>query len=697
MEEKLEQEPSNLIKVVLFGPESTGKTTLAKALASHYDTEWVPEYAREYLQDKWDREQKTCEPHDLLPIAVGQMRLENQLAKQANEILFCDTDLLETKVYSEAYYVGSCDPILEKYALKNTYDLYLLTDIDIPWEKDDLRDKPDAREEMFAFFHDTLKKYNRNFLILNGNKEERLQKAIVQIEKLRKPMIDFTYKDTAQLKEKGISKQKVLDQIETFKEGIPFVHLEKAAVINDGIVHVDDEDAMISYFEGNIDGKTILKFVPASGAASRMFKAMFNFVDAYDPSKESLDAYIERTGDKAVQQFVAAMDKFSFYGTVMSRIEGKYTTEGEKAHGFVKEMLSEEGLNFGFYPKGLLPFHRCKHGGATPFKAHLKEAALYAKTDGSANLHFTISPQHDAIFKKEEAISVPRISQKTATEFQVSYSYQKSATDTLAVDMDNQPFRNTDGSILFRPGGHGALIENLNDQDADIIFIKNIDNVVVDKNLEAVANSKKMLGGLLLTIQHKAFGYARKLEAAQITTAVLEEAKQFVEKELNGRFPSNFDAATHKQQVAMVRSKLHRPIRICGMVKNEGEPGGGPFWITDTEGNTSLQIIESAQIDMDNPGQVAILKDSTHFNPVDLVCAVKDHQGKKYNLLDFVDPKQGFITGKTKEGKELKALELPGLWNGAMARWNTIFAEVPLVTFNPVKTVNDLLKPSHQA
>ncbi len=697
MEEKLEQEPSNLIKVVLFGPESTGKTTLAKALASHYDTEWVPEYAREYLQDKWDREQKTCEPHDLLPIAVGQMRLENQLAKQANEILFCDTDLLETKVYSEAYYVGSCDPILEKYALKNTYDLYLLTDIDIPWEKDDLRDKPDAREEMFAFFHDTLKKYNRNFLILNGNKEERLQKAIVQIEKLRKPMIDFTYKDTAQLKEKGISKQKVLDQIETFKEGIPFVHLEKAAVINDGIVHVDDEDAMISYFEGNIDGKTILKFVPASGAASRMFKAMFNFVDAYDPSKESLDAYIERTGDKAVQQFVAAMDKFSFYGTVMSRIEGKYTTEGEKAHGFVKEMLSEEGLNFGFYPKGLLPFHRCKHGGATPFKAHLKEAALYAKTDGSANLHFTISPQHDAIFKKEEAISVPRISQKTATEFQVSYSYQKSATDTLAVDMDNQPFRNTDGSILFRPGGHGALIENLNDQDADIIFIKNIDNVVVDKNLEAVANSKKMLGGLLLTIQHKAFGHVRKLEAAQITTAVLEEAKQFVEKELNGRFPSNFDAATHKQQVAMVRSKLHRPIRICGMVKNEGEPGGGPFWITDTEGNTSLQIIESAQIDMDNPGQVAILKDSTHFNPVDLVCAVKDHQGKKYNLLDFVDPKQGFITGKTKEGKELKALELPGLWNGAMARWNTIFAEVPLVTFNPVKTVNDLLKPSHQA
>ncbi len=697
MEEQLKQEPTDLIKIVLFGPESTGKTTLAKALAAHYNTEWVPEYAREYLQDKWDREQKTCEPHDLLPIAVGQMQMENQLAKRANEILFCDTDLLETKVYSEAYYVGNCDPVLEKYALQNTYDLYLLTDIDIPWEKDDLRDKPDAREEMFAFFHDTLKKYNRNFLILNGNKEERLKKAITHIEKLQKPMIDFTDKDIAQLKEKGIPREKVLRQIETFKEGIPFVHLEKAAVINDGIVRVEDEEAMITYFERNIGDKTILKFVPASGAASRMFKAMFNFVDAYDPAKENLGAYVERTGDTAVQQFLAAMDKFSFHDTIMSRIAGRYTNEGEKAYAFIKEMLTQEGLNYGFYPKGLLPFHKCKHGGATPFKEHLKEGARYAKTNGTAHLHFTISPQHDAMFKKEEGVSVPRISQKTDTVFKVSYSYQKSSTDTLAVALDNQPFRNSDGSLLFRPGGHGALIENLNDQDADIIFIKNIDNVVVDQNLDAVADSKKMLGGLLLKVQHKAFEYARKLEGTSVSEALLKEAKQFVENQLNARFTADFNGTTLEQQVIMVLSKLNRPIRVCGMVKNEGEPGGGPFWVNDFQGNRSLQIVESAQMDMDNTEQIAILKNATHFNPVDLVCAVKDHQGKKYDLLEFVDVKQGFITEKTKEGQSLKALELPGLWNGAMAYWNTIFVEVPLVTFNPVKTVNDLLKPSHQA
>lgn len=698
MEEKLKQEPSDIIKIVLFGPESTGKTTLAKQLAGHYQTKWVPEYAREYLQTKWDKEQKTCEQKDLLPIAVGQMALENKLAKQANLILFCDTDLLETKVYSEAYYEGSSDPLLEKYALKNTYELYLLTDIDIPWEKDDLRDRPDSRKEMFSFFHDTLRKYNRNFRILNGTKKERFQKAISYIEKLRKPMTHFTDTDYEQLQEKGISKEKVLNQIATFKEGIPFVHLEKAAIVGDGISKFSEEQqqVLVTYFEENSAQHSLLKFVPASGAASRMFKAMFNFLDAYKPEKETLDQYIQRTDDKAVKQFVDGMKRFSFYDALLSRIEGTYDNEGTKVYAFVKEMLTNDGLNYGFYPKGLLPFHKCKHGGATPFKEHLKEGARYAKTKDTAKLHFTISPQHKTMFEDEQALSVPRISQKTDTQFKVSYSYQKSSTDTLAVAMDNAPFRNDDGSILFRPGGHGALIENLNDQDADIIFIKNIDNVVVDKNLEAVTNSKKMLGGLLLKVQQKAFEYARKLEAGEVSVSLLKEAKEFVEDELNARFTGDYETAVHEVRLALVSSKLNRPIRICGMVKNEGEPGGGPFWIKDSKGNRSLQIIESAQIAMDNNAQVEILKNSTHFNPVDLVCAVKDHHGNKYDLLQFVDVKQGFITEKTKEGKALKALELPGLWNGAMAYWNTIFVEVPLVTFNPVKTVNDLLKPSHQ-
>ena len=512
-------------------------------------------------------------------------------------------------------------------------------------------------------------------------------------------MIDFTQKDVAQLERKGISKEKVVRQIETFKEGIPFVNLKKAAIVDVGITKVKENErkGLVSFFEDNIKGRKLLKFVPASGAASRMFKAMFNFIEAYDPRTEQLSEYLKRTGDTAVEQFVDGIQKFPFYEEIMERIKGKHSNDGELAHAFVTEMLSEDGMNYGFYPKGLLPFHECKRGAATPFKEHLKEAALYAKTDGKANLHFTISPQHEKMFKDEEAISVPRISQKTDTEFYVSYSFQKPSTDTIAVNNDNTPFRNSDGTLLFRPGGHGALIENLNEQDADVIFIKNIDNVVVEKNLEVVADSKKMLAGLLLKVQSKAYEYAAELEKKEIHPQILRDTANFLEKELNVRFPSKYDALSPEEQLAILKDKINRPIRICGMVRNEGEPGGGPFWISDAKGNVSLQIIESAQINMDDEEQAAILKNSTHFNPVDIVCGVKNHKGKKFNLLNYVDEKQGFITDKTKDGKELKALELPGLWNGAMAFWNTIFVEVPLVTFNPVKTVNDLLKLSHQA
>ena len=262
--------------------------------------------------------------------------------------------------------------------------------------------------------------------------------------------------------------------------------------------------------------------------------------------------------------------------------------------------------------------------------------------------------------------------------------------------MNNAPFRTDDGNVLFRPGGHGALIENLNDQDADIVFIKNIDNVTVPRYASIVANSKKVLAGVLLEVQEKAFEYAKMLDSGKANTEELEELKRFLVKKLNVRFSDSFASFTIDQQIAVLKDKINRPIRICGMVKNEGEPGGGPFWINDGKGNISLQIIESAQIDTDNAEQAAILKNATHFNPVDLVCGIKDHTGKKYDLMKFVDTKQGFITGKTKDGRELKALELPGLWNGAMAFWNTIFVEVPLQTFSPVKTVNDLLKPAHQ-
>ncbi|TAI47896.1 DUF4301 family protein [Flagellimonas allohymeniacidonis] len=510
-------------------------------------------------------------------------------------------------------------------------------------------------------------------------------------------MIDFSLEDLEQLQIKGISQEKVLDQIATFKAGIPFVQLKKAAVVSDGILRFSDEEQkdLVHFFEEKRKSLVLLKFVPASGAASRMFKAMFNFLDAFDPSQEKSEDYFTRTGDKAAHQFLENKEQLPFFQLINNRIAGKFNNPDEEAYLFVKEMLVEEGLNYGFYPKGLLPFHKYDSETVTPFEEHLKEAALYAKTSGKANLHFTISVQHEEMFKDEHAKAAPKVTRKTDTEFNITYSNQKPSTDTLAVDLENKPFRKNDGSILFRPGGHGALIENLNEQDADIIFIKNIDNVVIDQNLSAVCASKKMLAGVLLKVQSSAFAYAKDLEE-EVSIEKLEEIRNFLEKELNVPMPDTFNQQDQAEKRKILSNKLNRPIRVCGMVKNEGEPGGGPFWIVDHTGTISLQIVESAQVDLSNSEQAALLKNSTHFNPVDLVSGIRNYKGEKYNLLNYVDHMQGFITGKTQEGKELKALELPGLWNGGMAYWNTIFVEVPLVTFNPVKTVNDLFKPSHQ-
>ena len=505
-------------------------------------------------------------------------------------------------------------------------------------------------------------------------------------------------KDLEQLQSKEISKEKVLGQLETLREGIPFVNLEKAAVIGEGIskFSVAEEDDLIAAFEKSKTGVSLLKFVPASGAASRMFKALFNFLDAYDSSEETLNDYFSRTKDKDLKVFLERIEDFPFYDILINRIGNKTKSEGERLHRFVKELLSEEGLNYGFFPKGLLPFHKYPNHAITPFEEHLKEGAAYAKTGNHAKIHYTISEQHTELFAQEFSRIEDRISKDTGTSFDIDYSYQKSSTDTLAVNMENKPFRNSDGSLLFRPGGHGALIENLDEQDAGVIFIKNIDNVVVPQNFDGVTRSKKVLAGVLLQVQQKAFMYAKLLEAHKINEEQIKDIKQFLENELNVRFSNTYEEFTSDDQIKVLRDKIERPIRICGMVKNEGEPGGGPFWIKDESNRISLQIVESAQIDTSNQNQNNIVANATHFNPVDLVCGVRNYKGEKYNLLNFVDPKQGFITEKTKDGAALKALELPGLWNGAMAHWNTIFVEVPLLTFNPVKTVNDLLKPSHQ-
>ncbi len=508
----------------------------------------------------------------------------------------------------------------------------------------------------------------------------------------------FSEKDLKQLEAKGITKEKVRDQLQTFKEGIPFVQLEKAAVIGDGIskFSAEEEAALIANFDKTKASLSLLKFVPASGAASRMFKALFNFLDVYKPNKEDFKTYLKRTEDRDLLVFSEHLARLPFYEKIKSKIGSNEKTEGQFIYQCVKELLSNDGLNYGFYPKGLLPFHQYESHSATPFEEHLKEGAAYANTGGEAKLHFTISEQHTTLFEEEFKRINQRVLEETGTTFTIDYSNQKASTDTIAVNEDISFFRNSDDSLLFRPGGHGALIENLNEQDADIIFIKNIDNVVVPENMNVVTNSKKLLAGVLTRVQQKAFLYARLLDAHKINEDQLNDIKSFLEEALNVRFSSAFDDFSIDEQIKILQDKINRPIRVCGMVKNEGEPGGGPFWIKDKANNISLQIVESAQMDTANEYQKNIIASATHFNPVDLVCGVRNYKGEKYNLLNFINPKEGFITEKTKDGKPLKALELPGLWNGAMAFWNTIFVEVPLATFNPVKTVNDLLKPSHQ-
>ena len=511
-------------------------------------------------------------------------------------------------------------------------------------------------------------------------------------------MVDFTDQDLDLLESKGISKKKVLNQIATFKEGIPFVQLEKPAVISDGIIAFtrEEENKLVRLFEDKVQSLSLLKFVPASGAASRMFKTLFNFLEDYKPENEDIETYLGRKEDKLLTEFFHNHKELPFYHLVADKFGLEDTTTGDGFYRFVDKTLAEDAMNFGFYPKGLLPFHRYRDHVATPFEEHLKEAYAYASNDGNAQLHFTISPQHKDMFREEYKTASERVGNTCECTFDVSYSYQRPATDTVAVTPDNEPFRNTDGSLLFRPGGHGALIENLDEQEADIIFIKNIDNVTTPAQFDMVVHSKKILAGHLIAVQEKAFAYAAKLEDNNIHGDELLAIKTFLEEELNVRFLPKFWDFSVGEQIEILKDKISRPIRVCGMVKNQGEPGGGPYWVRDHHGHISLQIVESAQVDTGDEQQLTIFKRATHFNPVDLVCGVKNHKGEKYPLMNYLDSKQGFITDKTQEGRPLKALELPGLWNGAMAFWNTIFVEVPLETFNPVKTVNDLLRPAHQ-
>jgi len=516
--------------------------------------------------------------------------------------------------------------------------------------------------------------------------------------------MSFTASDINQIEEKGLTIEQVQSQINLFKTGIPFTQIVEAATIDNGIIKLNDHTIKthISKFDSNRENLSLIKFVPASGAATRMFKFLFKFLKEYDPEKESLNAFTNKNKLKDFSLFRVGLEQFPFYKMVMDRIEASEVdyaslSSGEKARQFVNTMLHENHLNFGNSPKGLLPFHQYKNNHiSTAFEEHLYEAALYASDKNEARLHFTISEKYKDRFDEEFKNIEEYVERITGITFHISFSYQQESTDTIAVTLDDKPFRKDDGTLLFRPSGHGALLKNLDTLDADIIFVKNIDNVVVKQYKEEVAKYKKGLAGILLDVQEKAYKYMKDLEANKISEDHLTTIAEFLTRQLNVRISEEFEKYSEKYKIEYLREKLNRPVRVCGMVKNEGEPGGGPFWVKDQNSNISLQIVESAQINQKNKEQKNILKNATHFNPVDLVCGVRNYRGEKFNLEDFVDHKAAFITMKTKVGKDLKALELPGLWNGSMAFWNTIFVEVPIITFNPVKTVNDLLKDMHQ-
>jgi hypothetical protein len=504
----------------------------------------------------------------------------------------------------------------------------------------------------------------------------------------------YTNKDLELLEEKGISRSQIETQLDYFKNGFPFLKIVSAARIGNGILKIDEADENIylqkwnNYLNSN---KTITKFVPASGAASRMFKDLFSFYNSNDniPSTEFVITFFNHIQEFPFNSSLENKCLKLYNKSIVELIEnGRYKD-------VIIALLSAEGMDYGSIPKGLIPFHNYSEGNRTPVGEHLTEGALYAKDgDNVVNVHFTVSEEHKEMFELLIAARKINYELKLGVKFLITLSVQKSSTDTVAVDMNNELFRNDDGALLFRPGGHGALIENLNDIDSDIIFIKNIDNVLPDRLKENEAHYKKLLAGVLITLQQKAHDFLSKLDSGDISKSELNEMLTFTEKELSIHNSIEFDSEDELK--SYLRKKLDRPFRVCGMVKNEGEPGGGPFVVRNDDETASLQILESSQIDKNDKDAISEFNNGSHFNPVDIVCGVKCYKNNKFNLTKFVDSNTGFISIKSKDGKDLKALELPGLWNGAMSDWNTIFVEIPVSTFNPVKTVNDLLRPEHQ-
>jgi hypothetical protein len=516
----------------------------------------------------------------------------------------------------------------------------------------------------------------------------------------------FTPRDLRQMAKMGLSPREATRQVELFRNPPPYTRVLRPCRPGDGIRSLTESEhpALLDQFDAAARRGRVGKFVPASGAATRMFKGLLAFLTGHPDTPGTAGL------PKEVRTFFDNLPRFPFYEDLAAALRADgidlddAVRQGE--HRLVLGYLLEDfGLGYAQLPKGLLPFHRYPDGVRTAFEEHLVEAADVARDeDGLCLLHFTVSPHHEKGFEQLLARVRPQLEERYDCRFEVSFSFQRPATDTLAVDLENHPFRLADGSLLFRPGGHGALIENLHDLGRDgwdIVLLKNIDNVVPDPRKPLAHHWKRLLGGCLLAVRERAFGHLDRLEAldgvrGEAAETVLREAGDFLETELSRPLPEGFHTASLQHRKSFLMEALDRPLRVCGVVRNQGEPGGGPFWVESPSGGISPQIVETSQIDPAAPEQQAALKASTHFNPVDIACGLRDRHGRPYDLNRAIDPATVFISEKSHEGRPLKALERPGLWNGAMAGWNTVFVEVPDATFAPVKTVLDLLRPEHQ-
>jgi hypothetical protein len=509
----------------------------------------------------------------------------------------------------------------------------------------------------------------------------------------------LTKEDLKLLQTKGIDQKSIDIQISNFKNGFPFIRLAKPATIKDGIHAFGPREVqrLADYYNANYKGYDVLKFVPASGAASRMFKNLIEY-SVLQSEQEQQKVF---AGDKTIQTFFEKLTEFAFYPDLVAALSKtglsvEQCLAKQDYSTLIEYLLTEKGLNYANLPKGVLVFHHDEEGTRMAFEEHLVEGANYCKgKQNRAAVHFTISPEHADKFIDEINLRKNKYEKAFNVTYEITFSIQKSSTDTIAVDLQNRPFREANGSLVFRPAGHGALIENLNDREGEIIFIKNIDNVVPDKLKADTYLYKRVIGGYLIELQEIIFEYLEALEKGNIDDEDIKGIIKFARKELSLVPDADFASLPHIEKIDYLFNKLNRPTRVCGMVKNEGEPGGGPFWVINKDNELSLQIVESSQIDMDNALQKEIFEQATHFNPVDLVCGVMDYKGRNFDLREYVDPSTGFISIKSRDGNSLKAQELPGLWNGAMADWNTAFVEVPISTFNPVKTINDLLRKEH--